>query len=545
MKTIRLLLVLAAAGGLIPTAVAAQQTPVKISCRSILPDSIPLALRYRSWGEQGGVTSEPDTVDLIILESVEDIEFCYSWPLTGEGHEEPLSSRGSGWRIIDAFGQAQLWLETEIGLNQIYTGLNHDQRYPLHGRLVVPARPDTMPRWSHYYDASEAVLDTLPVNFNGELYRGVRTKMGHRTEGAVRQWAFGLGLVSEKYEAPYGQGSHYLELIEIVERDDVDRIVSLDLCSLSPDTGQLGGLLRFPQLTELYLDRSSIDDMGLAFITGLANLELLDLSDTKITGNGYPPLPSLPQLKDLRLAGTLVHDATIGFIPNLQSLHRLDLRNTLITDRSVRMLIGALRLEELLLGNNTEPVTGEPDRYSRHQGIFDGIVRVHRTFITSKAMRYLKKFKNLKVLDLSGTSVANEGLRHLLKLPDLKVLDLSGTLIGDRAMRTIRRMDGLKDLDLARTSVGDEGVKELAEMDELERLNLSGSQVTDEGVKTLSEMRNLKSLNLRETSITEETVPFLGRMKNLRLLVLPEDSRWRAELVKLLPDTKIYPFTGW
>lgn len=50
-----------------------------------------------------------------------------------------------------------------------------------------------------------------------------------------------------------------------------------------------------------------------------------------------------------------------------------------------------------------------------------------KTAITSKALGYLSKFKNLQVLDVSYTPISDESLGNLIQLKHLKRINLSGT----------------------------------------------------------------------------------------------------------------------
>ena len=78
-------------------------------------------------------------------------------------------------------------------------------------------------------------------------------------------------------------------------------------------------------LRELRAPNRQITDAGVAQLSTLKNLTLLDLSATQITGAGLESLKGLPKLEGLLLGGTRMNAADLTHLGRLQNIKQLDL----------------------------------------------------------------------------------------------------------------------------------------------------------------------------------------------------------------------------
>ena len=78
-------------------------------------------------------------------------------------------------------------------------------------------------------------------------------------------------------------------------------------------------LKAFPQLRELRMGGSRVDDEGVSELGGLTRLETLDLSGTKVGDAGLASLKGLARLRSLDLKGTGVTDAGLTHLSGLPS----------------------------------------------------------------------------------------------------------------------------------------------------------------------------------------------------------------------------------
>ncbi len=169
------------------------------------------------------------------------------------------------------------------------------------------------------------------------------------------------------------------------------------------------GLHELPDLSELSLRRSQVTDAGLvamqsmvrlqrlalgpattdaglAHVQGLVALQSLDLSGTRITGEGLRLSKDLPDLFILNLSRTGVTDDDLACLKEFPLLSRLQLCDTSITDA------GLVHLEDLA---------------------------------------------ELHFLALVGTRVSDAGLAHLKKVPKLRFLLLERTAVTAAARREL------------------------------------------------------------------------------------------------------------
>jgi len=97
----------------------------------------------------------------------------------------------------------------------------------------------------------------------------------------------------------------------------------------------LGGL---SELRVLYLVGTEVDDAGASFLRNLKSLETLHLGRTKITDQGLVALEDLQNLRTLALGNTAVSDAGLAHLRNLRGLATLAVRHTKVTPGGVQEL---------------------------------------------------------------------------------------------------------------------------------------------------------------------------------------------------------------
>jgi hypothetical protein len=101
------------------------------------------------------------------------------------------------------------------------------------------------------------------------------------------------------------------------------RLMDLDLDDTRVES--LEPLKDLTTLRSLSLNRTPINDVGLARVAGFRNLESLVLSRTRISDAGLASLAGLPNLNFLSLIRTQVSDAGLASLVSLPKLFMLDL----------------------------------------------------------------------------------------------------------------------------------------------------------------------------------------------------------------------------
>ena len=146
-----------------------------------------------------------------------------------------------------------------------------------------------------------------------------------------------------------------------------------------------------------------INDDSLRKLDGLADLEMLRLSGTKVTDAGLAHVSQFRKLQMLDLWDTEVSDGGLEHLRVLQNLTSLTLNHTQVTDAGLQHLAALTRLKDLYLNINA--------------GISDA------------GIRHLIGLKQLQDLKLGKTNITDAGLDSLGEIASLERLGLDGTKV--------------------------------------------------------------------------------------------------------------------
>ncbi|MCL2623910.1 MAG: hypothetical protein FWD31_09625 [Planctomycetaceae bacterium] len=240
-------------------------------------------------------------------------------------------------------------------------------------------------------------------------------------------------------------------------------------------------------LRNLALIEMSIGRTTLETLAGLSNITALDLRDcSRLVPEDYALLADMPQLVDLKIGGFGINDAVLKYVAPLPNLTGLTVEDAMISpDGFARMLETAAwksKLTQLVL--------------SRNSMLFDdGLLPIH----------HLPKLKRLTVNGMMVTGrflapPANDESR----LPPLEALALRKSLLTGEGAMTLRKYRELKSLDLSGVAMTEELVEIIATLDTLETLNLSECRLTDEMVLPFRRMPGVKSLVLTGNPLSVE-----------------------------------------
>jgi hypothetical protein len=177
-------------------------------------------------------------------------------------------------------------------------------------------------------------------------------------------------------------------------------------------------------------------DAEAAYLKGLTNLAILDLSGTQVTDAGLEHLKGLTGLVTLNLKGTQVTGAGLEHLKGLTKLECLYLSETQVTDAGLEHLKGLPNLDNL--GLTRTQVTDAGLKHLKGMTILD---RLHLdvTQVTDVGLEHLKGLTNLRYLSLRDTQVTDAGLEHLKGLTKLNYLDLNGTQVSRQDVESLRQ----------------------------------------------------------------------------------------------------------
>lgn len=516
---------------------AQQDTTGTFHSFRILPDSPPLGFRYRVVTTDRALHTEVDTIDVLFIKPLTGVEvhYCVN-PDYRYGNEDDwkVVEDARGWAVMGLFEWPEGWIETPLGLFDVYVGPEIEAT-DMPSDLKVPSCSDSLRRWRGEFRDICELVGSPEIEFDGRLYEGrVVTSIDTATgeERGRSEWALGLGPVSVFYTDLSGTVIR-AELIEILPSGRDDLVRTLYLCNVDFSRENLEFFLRFTGARRLYFYGSAINDSLLTCFASFNSLRVLDLDHTSIAGRSLHEF-DLRKLEELRLSMSMVNDELIKSLPRLPSLRKISLRNTCITDVAVRKLISSPGIEELHLGNTVSEHYRRHTRSSLFSERDDPRVRTH---ITDRSCSWIAKMKELCELDLSNTLVTDAGIRRLRRLKNLRSLDLSCTRITDKALSTLACLDQLEELDLSYTLVTDDGMRLLAPLPRLKRLALNGTLVGDGGLARLAGKDSLMELTLRHTRISDRGAGTFRTLRNLEILDLQGTKVTEAskEILRRLP----------
>lgn len=289
-------------------------------------------------------------------------------------------------------------------------------------------------------------------------------------------------------------------------------------------------------VTEIELSgKKNIEDQFLTNFRGLADLQILILSETSITDrglgyltdNGRQPLPSLQRLY---LDGTNVSQTGLQFLSGSPELIGLLLDETATTEGTV--LNQFPKLAMLGLG--------------------------YTAFTADELQALIVRFPQLNYLTMDGRHLSEAMATTLVTIPKLRVLKLR-ELPSDFDPRSLARLSRLTELYLDAddpTVFDDDFWKAVAGLPELHILMCKG--VTDESlakaepapqvevlivmsrvvtaeavVKSMSNFPNVKSLSVNYSDWTDDDIQQLHKLKSLGKLDLTKNSA-SADAIKAL-----------
>jgi Leucine-rich repeat (LRR) protein len=180
------------------------------------------------------------------------------------------------------------------------------------------------------------------------------------------------------------------------------------------------------------LTDSAVTDTGLGPLEKMPRLELLDLSRTRVSGQGLKHV-SASKLSKLVLTGTAVADPDLGTIADFRELVELRVGDTAITDAGLSALRSCHRLKILDLSGNRVSGSGLRDL------IRVAYLTLRGTEVTDETLPHLLTLRDLVRLDLSDTKVTAQGLSQLRQLPRLRLLELEGVGFKYSEYHSLRR----------------------------------------------------------------------------------------------------------
>jgi Leucine-rich repeat (LRR) protein len=243
----------------------------------------------------------------------------------------------------------------------------------------------------------------------------------------------------------------------------IDDIGVLELSGAWVIDDDLMAISKMSGIKEIYLNHTSIGNVGLTYLSSLKSIDILTLNNSLISESGLAVLQAFSKLRELSIYGCKLSDSGLAYIGNITSLQSVLLSSADIRDLEISKLARLPNLRELHIRESP--------------------------MLTGNGM---EAFLQLEVLQLSGTSLNDESMVRLRQLHKLRYLDLSGSAIKGPGLRNLAELPNLSTLILHHCPLTDEALVQLAACKSLRTLGMRlepppTATVTYEGVVTLVE----------------------------------------------------------
>jgi internalin A len=202
------------------------------------------------------------------------------------------------------------------------------------------------------------------------------------------------------------------------------------------------------------LNVTSISDRGLQALTraDLSKLVQLELSGTKITNDCSSFFRCTPMLKNLDVSGTHIGDKFVEEIARICSrLEILEISEVKITDKSIPLL-SKLKLLKSLNLSATEITNKEAKMFQELREL--EVLSLSDTKVAVGIGKILSRTSDrVRYISLAGTGIDDSDLSALASIKSLVRLDLQNTNISDKGVMELASLSNLRILALGNTKV--------------------------------------------------------------------------------------------
>jgi len=236
-------------------------------------------------------------------------------------------------------------------------------------------------------------------------------------------------------------------------------------------------LLGVPRLKSLALIKMNFTRIGLEKMIKSPTITALDLRQcSQLVSADYSRLAEMTRLTDLKIGGFSVDDSVLDAVAKLPKLAGLAIEDAMISPDGFAKLSANQ--------NWTKNITL--------------LVLARDTMLFDAGLEPLKNFSNLKRLSVNSMMITGEFLSTLaadeLKRPKLETLSLQRSLLTAEGASALKKYRELKSLDLTGVMITLELAEIIASLETLETLNLSECQLDNETIAPIRKMKSLKTL---------------------------------------------------
>jgi outer membrane protein assembly factor BamB len=207
-------------------------------------------------------------------------------------------------------------------------------------------------------------------------------------------------------------------------------------------------LQQFERLSLLIAAGTSITESGLKYVAGVRNLRALDLEFCEgVTDAACTPIGSMSELRALTLAKTgfepiRVTDAGLAELSRLPELEMLNLTGNSVTDNGLKLLASLPHLQDLDLSR-----LAITDAGLKHLAEVKGLRRLLLLFsegfagpiVTDAGVKSLTTLNQLTELNLVDARITDKAVDDLVVFPKMSFLTLTGSRMSPAGVERLRR----------------------------------------------------------------------------------------------------------
>ena len=258
-----------------------------------------------------------------------------------------------------------------------------------------------------------------------------------------------------------------------IDRDALGDVIGVHLRGSWVSDTELLDLAQLPKLEFVDLSHTRITDDGLLHLKSLRQIRDLNLYYAEqVTDQGMTAIRDWKNLKRLNVRGTRISDGTLAIVSGLAQIESLDIAYAPFTDNGLDALVTLTQLKELSIGrsrlnkNALEvlrllPTLEYLDLGGPHPGA-GGLRDTTGTPMGEDVPRAVSSLPALRVLKLGYSQIGAEGLEILGSLERVEKLALEGcSRVDDAAIAQLAKWKSLKYLDVQETKVTSQGVAAL------------------------------------------------------------------------------------
>ena len=337
-----------------------------------------------------------------------------------------------------------------------------------------------------------------------------------------------------------------------------------------PQIAELGNLKKLKSVT---INNANIEDASLEILATLPELTSLDIRrDLKLTNASLAILQKMSKLTELYAHYNSFTNSGMAKISKIPTLKVVDVRGCAdVSDNGAKYLARLPELEEvyfrfMITNAGVENLTAAPKlRFVEFQDCNDLNEGSVASFQKMPALRELRIFRckgfndaalagiaalPLERLELRDLNISNAGIAALKANSGLKSIELAELASVDAAgvNDLLAALKGLERVSCFALPLDDAALAQIAaNCPDLKSLGLRAVAVTDAGIDSILKFSKLETLDLRENgALSADAMLELGSLKNLKTLYIKETGMTAkggeeklAALKKALPKCRI------